>query len=92
MSLYDTMIRLGVLNTEPEDSMKRTTMVRATKETTRALRQIAADLGYVLTAGTLAGEGDVPAMLDAIARGELRIVPQNAVPPHQDVDRCDNAR
>ena len=55
--------------------MKLTPTIRASKETTQALRHIAHRLGFILKSGTLAGEGDVPAMLEAVARGELEIRP-----------------
>lgn len=73
MSLYETMKRLGFLEPEPEDTMERKPIIRATKATTQALRKIAVQFGYVLTAGALAGDGDVPALLEAIAKGELTI-------------------
>lgn len=60
--------------------MKLTPTIRASKETTQALRRIALQLGYVLKSGTLAGDGDVPAMLEAVARGELEIVKPPAPP------------
>jgi len=39
------------------------------------IRDIAYDLGYEANHGIIAGEGDVAAMLQAIIRGELKVVP-----------------
>lgn len=56
--------------------MARTTTIRATKQTTGALRAIAARLGYTALTGPFAGGGDAAAMLEAIVRGELEVVRQ----------------
>ena len=54
--------------------MARTTTIRATRQTTGALRAIAARLGYTAQTGPFAGGGDAAAMLEAVARGDLQVV------------------
>ena len=74
MSLYDVK-RAGLLKPGPEDDgMARTTTIRATRQTTGALRAIAARLGYTAQTGPFAGGGDAAAMLEAVARGDLEVV------------------
>lgn len=54
----------------------RSTQVRISRATADALRKLAADLGFVQTRGIMAGElGSIAQMFDAVARGELTIVP-----------------
>lgn len=64
---------------------KRGTQIRLERETANTLRRLAAELGYVQTRGIMAGElGSIAQMLEAVARGDLRIVRSDSA---QDGDR-----
>jgi hypothetical protein len=52
---------------------KRTTQIRIAPKTAAALRKIAKSLGYTTHQGPTTGQGSVVQMLDALARGELKI-------------------